>query len=99
VTGIGWWGWRLLGSGGIIRAGAGLDGSARTTTCHWGRRAVVARWLVIDLFELKFDHLNTNLTVSTKKLIVFDHYGSKSPKQIPKNLNLVSHHSINTSMV
>jgi hypothetical protein len=37
--------------------------TARTTACRWGRRAVVTRRLVIDPFELKFDRLNTNLTV------------------------------------
>jgi hypothetical protein len=62
-SGTGWWGWRLPGPGGTTRAGVGPGGSAHTTACHWGRQAVVTRWLVIGPFELKFDHLNTNSTI------------------------------------
>jgi hypothetical protein len=45
-----------------VAAGAGATVSARTTACRWGRRAVVMRRLLIGLFELKFDRLNTNST-------------------------------------
>jgi hypothetical protein len=51
------------GPGGTACVGARPDGSACTTACRWGRRAVVTWWFVIGPFELKFDRLNTNLTV------------------------------------
>jgi hypothetical protein len=38
-------------------------GSTGTTTCCWGRRAVVMRQRLIGPFELKFDRLNTNSVV------------------------------------
>jgi hypothetical protein len=36
---------------------------ARWYRLRWSRQAVVTRRLMIDLFELKFDRLNTNLIV------------------------------------
>jgi hypothetical protein len=39
------------------------DGTVRTTACHWGRRTVMTRRLMIGLFELKFYRLNTNSIV------------------------------------
>jgi hypothetical protein len=51
------------GAGATIRIGAGPGGSVGTTICHWDRRMVVTRRLLIDLFELKFDYLNTNSIV------------------------------------
>jgi hypothetical protein len=48
-----------------------FDGTARTIIYRWGRQTVVTRRLVISPFELKFNRLNTNSTVSTEKLTVF----------------------------
>jgi hypothetical protein len=56
-------GYRLVGAGASTRAGARSSSSADTTTDRWGRRAVVTWQLLIGLFELKFDRLNTNLTI------------------------------------
>jgi hypothetical protein len=47
-----------VGPSGTADAGAESGGSTRTTACHWGRRAVVTRRILIGLFELKFDCLN-----------------------------------------
>jgi hypothetical protein len=57
-SGTGRWGWCLPRPDGTASVGAELGGSVRTTTCRWDRWTVVTRWLVIDPFELKFDHLN-----------------------------------------
>jgi hypothetical protein len=38
------------------------------------------RRLLIGPFELQFDHSNTNSTVFTEKLAVFDHYALKIKK-------------------
>jgi hypothetical protein len=62
-SGTGQWGWRLPEPGGTTHAGAGRavvpGGTARTTACCWGRRAVVMWWLVVGPFKLKFDSLNS----------------------------------------
>jgi hypothetical protein len=53
----------MLEEGGTALVGAKPGGSARITAYRWGRRAVLMRRLLIDPFELKFEHLNTNSTI------------------------------------
>jgi hypothetical protein len=81
-------GWRLVGAGATVRAGAGLGDSARTTVCRWGQRAVVTRGFLIGPFEFEFDNLNL-------KLVVFYYYDSKNPNKIPKYFKFLPH-PINT---
>jgi hypothetical protein len=56
-----------VGAGATAYAGAESSGSAGTTTCRWGWWVVVTRQCLIGPFKLKFDRLNTNLTVQTEK--------------------------------
>jgi hypothetical protein len=69
----------MSGPDDTTRVGAGPNGIVRTIVGRWGRRVVVTRRLVIDLFELKFDRLNMNSIVWTEKLAVFT---VKNPKNL-----------------
>jgi hypothetical protein len=53
---------------------------------RWGQRTIVMQRFLIGTFELKFDRLNTNSTVSNEKLF-FDRLSKKSEKKFLKFLN------------
>jgi hypothetical protein len=54
---------RLARAGDSVRVGAASGVTACTSSCRWGRGAVMTWRRVIGLFEFKFDRLNRNLTV------------------------------------
>jgi hypothetical protein len=71
-----------VGAGATAHAGAESSGSDGTTACRWGWWVVVTRQCLIGPFKLKFDRLNTNLTVQTEKTSFFTVSAQKTQKII-----------------